>query len=267
MKKLLCGFIVTCILALSLTDLVAAKANNPTQDLGKFTWEGEWQSNWGNISLQQKGNVVTGTYTHDSGRINAVVSGNKLVGTWSEAPSYKPNSDAGNIEFIMSDDGRTFSGSWGYGPTLTGGSWKGSKRLTPVAPPPDPNTPKNQQKIILQINHPNISTNGKLVALDSPPTLLNGRTVLPIRAIAEAMGGSAAWNNSERKVTIIAKGITIEMWLDKNSINVNGQSKTIDVPPTTINERTMVPVRFVADNIPGARISWDEQTKSVIITH
>ncbi len=236
-------------------------------DLGKYTWEGEWDSNWGHMVLTQSGNVVTGTYTHDSGRINAVVSGNKLIGTWSEAPSYAPDRDAGDIEFIMSADGKTFSGSWGYGSSLAGGSWTGSKRLTPVAPAPDPNAPGKQKKILMQINHPNISADGKLVALDSPPTLLNGRTLLPIRAVAEAMGGTVGWDNAERKVTVSARGTTIEMWLDKTEIRVNWQSKTIDVAPTTINSRTMVPVRFVADNIPGCGISWDGETQSVVITY
>ncbi|OQB13027.1 MAG: hypothetical protein BWY15_01991 [Firmicutes bacterium ADurb.Bin193] len=236
-------------------------------DLGKYTWEGQWDSNWGNMVLTQSGNTVTGTYTHDSGRINAVVSGNKLTGTWSEAPSYSPDNDAGDIEFVMSADGTTFSGSWGYGSNLSGGSWTGSKRITPVAPAPDPNAPENQKKIILRIDHPNISVNGKLVALDSPPTLLNGRTLLPIRAVAEAMGGTVGWDNAERKVTVSAKGTTIEMWLDNTTIKVNGQNKTIDVAPTTINSRTMVPVRFVADNIPGCGISWDGDTQSAVIAY
>lgn len=236
-------------------------------DLGKFTWEGEWDSNWGHMVLTQSGNLVTGTYTHDSGRIDAVVSGNRLTGTWSEAPSYAPDRDAGDILFTMSADGKTFSGSWGYGSNLSGGSWTGSKRLTPVAPAPDPNAPANQKKILLQIDHPNISADGKLVTLDSPPTIVNGRTLLPIRAVAEAMGGTVGWDGAARKVTVAAKGTTIELWLDKTNIRVNGQSKTIDVAPAIINSRTMIPVRFVADNIPGCDIAWYGDTRSVVISY
>ena len=70
-------------------------------DLGKYTWEGQWDSNWGHMVLTQSGNVVTGTYIHDSGRINAALSGGRLVGTWSEAPSYAPDRDAGDIEFVI----------------------------------------------------------------------------------------------------------------------------------------------------------------------
>ena len=234
------------------------------QDLGKFTWEGEWDSNWGHMILTQSGSTVTGTYTHDSGRITATVSGNKLSGTWSEAPSYSPDRDAGDIEFIMSSDGKTFSGSWGYGSNLSAGTWTGSKRLTPVAPAPSVDkTEKN--KIILQIGHPNISSNGKLVKLDSPPVLLNNRTLLPIRAVVEAMEGKVNWSDSEKKITITAKGTTIEMWINNTTIRVNNQSKIIDVAPTIVNGRTMVPVRFVGDNIPGCKVTWDSSTQSVTV--
>lgn len=240
-------------------------SDSTAKNLGKFTWEGVWDSNWGHMVLTQSGVSVTGTYTHDSGRIKATVSGNKLIGTWSEAPSYAPDRDAGDIEFNMSADGKTFSGSWGYGSNLSGGSWTGSKRLTPVAPAPSKDTVEKKNKIILQIGHSNISSNGKLVSLDSPPVLLKNRTLLPIRAIAESMGGTAAWSNNERKITIKAKGTAIEMWLDKTTIRVNGTNKVIDVAPTIVNGRTMVPVRFVADNIPGCNVNWDSNTQSVVI--
>ena len=243
-----------------------AAANTGSDDLGKYTWEGQWDSNWGKMVLTQKGSTVTGNYTHDSGRIEGVASGNKMTGTWSEAPSYVPDKDAGDIEFIMSADGSTFSGSWGYGSNLSGGDWTGSKRLTPVAPAPSSDK-DDQKKIILQINHPNISAEGQLITLDSPPVLQNGRTLLPIRAIAEAMGGDVKWDNKEKKVTINAKGSTVEMWMNKDTIRVNGQSKSVDAAPTAINGRTMVPVRFVADNLPGCDIIWDNATKSAVITY
>ena len=241
--------------------------DNTSADLGKFTWEGEWDSNWGHMILAQSGNLVTGTYTHDSGRIDAIVTGNTLTGTWSEAPSYAPDKDAGDIRFTMSADGKTFDGSWGYGSSLSGGSWTGSKRLTPVAPAPEPNAPATPKQILLQIDHPNISADGKLVTLDSPPTIVNGRTLLPIRAVAEAMGGKVGWDGTERKATVSAKGVTIELWMDKTSIRVNGQNKAIDVAPAIINNRTMIPVRFVADNVPGCNIAWYGDTRSVVISY
>lgn len=268
MKKIILTamvFVFMCT-ATMITTIAAVNAES-SADWGNYSWEGEWDSNWGKMVLTQNGGVVTGTYTWDAGRITGTVSGNKLFGTWAESPSYAPNKDAGAIEFTMSEDGMSFTGKWCYGSSGSWSGWQGTKRLTAVLPAPvvTASTPANN--IILQINNPNMSSNGSLISLDSAPILYNGRTVLPIRAVAEAMGGTVGWDAGSSKITISVRGTLIEMWLNKNSISVNGQSKTIDVAPTTINDRTMVPVRFVADNIPGCSIQWNDTTQSAIISY
>ncbi|MCX6669511.1 MAG: hypothetical protein NTV25_06875 [Methanothrix sp.] len=73
------------------------------------------------MELQQSGITVTGTYTWDQGRIQGSVFGNRLVGTWSESPSYSPTADAGDFEFTLSDDCNSFSGRWRYG---SSGEWR-----------------------------------------------------------------------------------------------------------------------------------------------
>ncbi len=83
-------------------------------------WAGTWDTSWGEMVLQQSGSSVTGTYTHDQGRIQGTVSGNKLVGLWSEAPSYSPPRDAGDVELNMSPDCKSFIGNWRYG---SEGNW------------------------------------------------------------------------------------------------------------------------------------------------
>ncbi|MFA5746576.1 MAG: cohesin domain-containing protein [Candidatus Paceibacterota bacterium] len=87
-----------------------------------YNFESTWQTNWGEMKLKQEGLKVTGTYTHDSGKIDATVSGNSLVGKWSEYPSYKEPGDAGDVELKMSADGKSFEGSWRYG---SAGGWSG----------------------------------------------------------------------------------------------------------------------------------------------
>ncbi len=89
---------------------------------------------------------------------------------------------------------------------------------------------------------------------------------MAIRTVVEALGGTVGWDGGERKVTVKKDDTAIEIWLDKKTIRVNGTEKTIDVAPTTINNRTMVPERFVTENLPGCNIEWDGDTKSVIIT-
>jgi hypothetical protein len=94
----------------------------------KSNWSGTWDTDWGEMTLVQTGNTVTGEYTHDSGKISGTVSGNKLIGTWSESPSYNPPSDAGDVEFTLSANGNSFDGSWRYGSTGSmSGGWVGTR--------------------------------------------------------------------------------------------------------------------------------------------
>ncbi|MBL0306397.1 MAG: hypothetical protein IPQ25_10270 [Chitinophagaceae bacterium] len=89
--------------------------DEPLQKIPVNSWAGVWQSQWGKMTMVQNGNKVSGTYEHDNGKITGTVTGNKFTGTWSEAPGYKPPNDAGDVEFILSADGKNFTGRWRYG--------------------------------------------------------------------------------------------------------------------------------------------------------
>jgi hypothetical protein len=94
-----------------------------------YSWSGTWDTNWGDMVLQQSGIGISGTYTHDQGKIVGALSGNKLTGTWSEAPSYSPTQDAGDVVLTLSDDGKSFSGEWRYGSTGEwSGDWTGTRK-------------------------------------------------------------------------------------------------------------------------------------------
>ena len=85
-----------------------------TSPMPLSTWTGVWDTDWGTMELTQSDGSVTGTYEHDQGQIQGTVQGNKLIGTWSEYPSYAPPDDAGDFEFTLSPDGNSFSGRWRY---------------------------------------------------------------------------------------------------------------------------------------------------------
>jgi hypothetical protein len=97
--------------------------SSPPPDEFQGVWTGKWESaEWGTMELTQTGDSVTGIYTWDEGRIDGAVNGNILSGTWSEAPSYAPPSDAGDFEFALSSDGNSFVGKWRYD---SSGDWEG----------------------------------------------------------------------------------------------------------------------------------------------
>lgn len=114
----------------------AASTPSGSLNLGTYSWAGDWDTNWGKMVLTQNGASVIGTYTHDSGKVTGVVSGNILTGSWAESPSYSQPRDGGDIEFTMSADGKSFTGKWRYGSEGSWGNWEGGKRLTEVIPAP-----------------------------------------------------------------------------------------------------------------------------------
>ena len=125
--------------------------------------------------------------------------------------------------------------------------------------------------IILQIGNTTFTINGQSRTLDSPPVIKNNRTLLPIRAVVEALGGTVGWDETERKVTVILGSKTIELWIGKSIAKVNGIDTPIDaanskVVPEIINSRTMLPLRFVAENL-GCTVEWDGTTKTITITY
>jgi len=98
-----------------------------------------------------------------------------------------------------------------------------------------------------------------------------GRTVVPIRAIVEALNGTIDWDGMTRKVTINLEGTVINLWIDNPKAEVNGLDTWIDtdnhdVKPIIVNERTMLPLRFIAESL-GATVDWEKETKTITITY
>ena len=136
-----------------------------------------------------------------------------------------------------------------------------------------PSAPK-RNFILMEIGVDTMLVNENRVEIDpgrgTSPRILDNRTVVPIRAIIEAMGGSVGWNEATREISITAYDYTAQkirsilMTLDKTTIIVDDEEMEIDVAPTTINGRTMVPIRFVAENI-GCLIQWTIDEEIIIV--
>lgn len=119
---------------------------------GVFTWQGQWESSFGDLTLTQNDSIVTGTYSHDSGQVSGTVSGNKFIGTWSEDPTYAPPYDAGDFEWTMSEDGKKFTGVWRFGSTGNWGSWDGI-RVSELTPQPTDDWTQFNEKSNIAIDH------------------------------------------------------------------------------------------------------------------
>lgn len=106
--------------------------------------------------------------------------------------------------------------------------------------------------------------NGEKVNFDQQPVIQNGRTLVPIRAVVEKMGGSVEWNELTRTTVLKFGANTVKLTIDSMTAYLNEQQKTLDVPPQIINGRTPMPIRFVAESF-GFDVDWNAATQSVII--
>lgn len=91
-----------------------------------ITWTGEWNTNWGLMSLSQNGATVAGSYLHENGKIQGTTAGRVFTGTWFESPPGGFHDPSGPCTLTIAEDGDSFSGTWSYdhGP---GGSWTGTR--------------------------------------------------------------------------------------------------------------------------------------------
>jgi len=130
---------------------------------------------------------------------------------------------------------------------------------------------ENQKNfIVLQIDNPNMSVNGIAQEIDqgrgTTPIVVSSRSMVPIRAIVEAMGGTISWDNLSQQITLIANGNTVNMWIGKKEITVNGVPREMDVAPAVQNGRTYVPLRFATENF-NAEIEWINSTREAVIIY
>lgn len=112
--------------------------------------------------------------------------------------------------------------------------------------------------IIMQIGNKNIIAYGKTIVSDVAPLIVNNRTLVPIRIVTETLGGTADWNADTKVVTLNIDGKTINM-------QIGVALEKYGVAPIIIDNRTYVPIRFVAEEL-GADVEWLEKEQTVVIT-
>jgi hypothetical protein len=94
--------------------------------------------------------------------------------------------------------------------------------------------------------------------------IVQDRTLLPIRVIGEEMGYQVEWNNGDREVDIKDSDITLNLKIGSRTATVNGKAVTLDVPAQIIGNKTMVPLRFVAEEM-GCTVDWDNASRTVFV--
>ncbi|MEZ4812890.1 MAG: copper amine oxidase N-terminal domain-containing protein [Caldisericia bacterium] len=109
------------------------------------------------------------------------------------------------------------------------------------------------------------------IKTDIAPLISENRTYLSARYVTEPLGGEVFWDAAERKVTCKQADKIIELWIDNPVAKIDGKSIQIDkdnskVTPIIVDDRTMVPMRFLAETF-GCEVEWAAETREIILTY
>lgn len=109
--------------------------------------------------------------------------------------------------------------------------------------------------------------NSNKVEFDSvKPRITEGRTLVPVRFMTEAMGCELDWNDESKIVTVVKDDLTIKLPIDSKKVDVNGKTVELDVPAKLENGRTIVPLRFILETF-GCDIFWGGDHQIITISN
>jgi len=126
---------------------------------------------------------------------------------------------------------------------------------------------QNTGTAVFKIGDVNYTLNGKTVTSDVAPYIQNGRTMLPVRAIANAVGvtdSNILWDAAAQKVVVMKGDRVISMVIGSGTMYINGTAVTLDAAPQITSGRTMLPLRSLATAL-GCQIDWDGTAQTVTV--
>jgi len=111
----------------------------------------------------------------------------------------------------------------------------------------------------------NVTIDGQAVLFENHgPVIADGRTLVPVRGVFEAMGFYVSWDGDTRTATLTRNGNVVEIILDSDVFTANGDEFQLEVPAQLIEGRTMLPIRAVLESV-GYYLDWDGDSRTVII--
>ncbi|MDQ0491936.1 N-acetylmuramoyl-L-alanine amidase [Paenibacillus brasilensis] len=97
---------------------------------------------------------------------------------------------------------------------------------------------------------------------DAKPEMVNGKVMVPLRVVGEQLGYQFKWEPQAYKISIQKNNMDMSMYVGRTSADVNGKTVSLDAPPVLRGNSTMVPLRFVGEQM-GLNVDWNNKSKSV----
>jgi len=121
------------------------------------------------------------------------------------------------------------------------------------------------KKPVVAVKTTQVIVNGKKLSFDVNPVVENGRTLVPVRAIFEALGAKVTYVEKTKTITATKGKTVVKLTVGQKKAYKNNAAINLDVPAKAIKGRTMVPLRFAGEAF-GAKVAWNESTKTATIT-
>ena len=111
-----------------------------------------------------------------------------------------------------------------------------------------------------------LKVNGEEIKGEMPPIIFSDRSVVPAREVFEALGAEVSWNADNQLVSVSYEETTVKLIINSKIAKINSKDVTMEIPAKLINGKTMIPARFVGENI-GMEVDFDSKTDTVIINN
>lgn len=109
-----------------------------------------------------------------------------------------------------------------------------------------------------------IMLNDNILGFGTPPVIENNRLLVPMRFLLEQMGSKVNWNSDKQAIKVTNGDKTIVFTIDNEIAYVNNISKKMDIPAKIINNKTMLPLRFLSEEL-GFKVNWNTITRTAVI--
>lgn len=112
---------------------------------------------------------------------------------------------------------------------------------------------------------PAVFIDGTRMEFEVDPVVIDGSTLVPLRAIFEELGANIEWNYGTRTVTAVKENMTIVYTLGKSTAKRNNDILTLSTPGQVVDGRTLVPLRFVSEAL-GSMVGWESKSRTITIS-
>jgi uncharacterized protein YkwD len=137
--------------------------------------------------------------------------------------------------------------------------------ITPIETPTEASAP-TKHRIVFTIDKKAISIDGQRSTMNVAPSIVEGRTYLPFRALGGALEANVYWLKDQRAAVFEKDGTNIVLFPGTKIVVVNGSERVLDNSAIIVSDRTMVPVRFISEVL-GADVKWNDEQRTVTVSY